>query len=545
MFKYSPCMPALAASAPLREALFRLLLPGRRMETHYQKDARSDIARAVLAKYSVALFIVAYNAERFIGDVLLRVPEPFRELFSEIYIIDDFSDDATFNVACEMVQKLGLKNAQILRTPFNRGYGGNQKLGYLHAIKRNFDYVILLHGDAQYPPESLPEILLAIDDGKADAVIGSRMINRLSALRGHMPVYKWIGNQVLSILANVVLGSSLSEWHSGFRAYRVSMLKSVPFQLNSNDFHFDTEILIQILATRHRVKEVGIPTHYGDEICHVNGFAYAFNCIKALVKYRLTQIGLFYQPNFDFALFEQSNYRLKMADTSLHQMVLGRKWPKHWQVADLGSNDGAISAILAERVAHVTSVDGTVPKHAGKAVARGIDLNSAFDQELGAKSFDCVLALDVLEHLNSPEKAIERIAHVMKPGGWLYASTGNVAHVFIRLSLLFGQFNYGKRGVLDLSHTRLFTDYSFKKLLSQGGFLVREVKYFGPPIADMVGDSWPLRVLDRIASVFARWWPGLFAYEILLVAQRMDDLEEIYTATTAPSAPVVAVPQQH
>ena len=121
---------------------------------------------------------------------------------------------------------------------------------------------------------------------------------------------------------------------------------------------------------------------------------------------------------------------------------------------------------LAERVAHVTSVDRERPGDAGGAEALALDLDGDFDLELGHSRYDCVLALDVIEHLRQPEVSIKKVAAILKPGGTLYASTGNIAFVVMRASLAAGQFNYGKRGILDLTHTRLFTIYSFKKLLS-------------------------------------------------------------------------------
>ena len=236
----------------------------------------------------------------------------------------------------------------MLRTPFNRGYGGNQKLGYLHAIKQGFDYVVLLHGDGQYAPEYLPQIVNALGEDEPDALIASRMINRRDALRGGMPLYKWVGNQVLTAIENRMLGSDLSEFHSGYRAYKVDALRSIHFQLNSDDFHFDTEVLIQLLSTGRVVKEIPVPTFYGDEISRVNGLKYAVNCLKAVSKVRLGQAGLFYEPKFDFGSFDESGYRVKQADNTLHHEILSREWPPDWRVADLGSSRGVLSAQLAQ-----------------------------------------------------------------------------------------------------------------------------------------------------------------------------------------------------
>jgi len=391
--------------------------------------------------------------------------------------------------------------------------------------------VVLLHGDGQYAPEYLPQILTALGEREPDALIASRMINRRDALRGGMPLYKWLGNQVLTGIENRVLGSSLSEFHSGYRAYKVEALRALPFELNSDGFHFDTEMLIQLLWTGRTIAEIPVPTFYGDEISHVNGIAYAVNCLKAVTKVRLMQLGLFYEPKFDFGLFEQTGYRLKSGENTLHHEILTRNWPSHWHVADLGASHGVLSAQLARKVAHVTSVDVERPSEAGEAEALALDLDGDFDEALGRHRYDCVVALDVIEHLSRPEEGVRKIAAIMKPGGVLYASTGNVAYFVMRLSLALGQFNYGKRGILDLTHTRLFTTYSFRKLLANGGFVIEELKGFGPPTQDMVGESPALRAVDRSSGRLARLWPRLFAFSFLVVARKADELEDLYERT--------------
>jgi glycosyltransferase involved in cell wall biosynthesis len=495
---------------------------------------RDAVAAAieVLTRTKVAIFVCAYQAEQFIESVLERIPEPLRPHLAEIYVFDDSSSDRTFERAQAATDHLG-GNVTVFRTPFNRGYGGNQKLGYLHAIRQGYDYVVLLHGDGQYAPEYLPQIVRALGDEQPDALIGSRMINRRDALRGGMPLYKWVGNQVLTALENRMLGSDLSEFHSGYRAYKVDALRSIPFRLNSDDFHFDTEILVQLLRTGRRIVEIPVPTFYGDEISRVNGLRYALNCVKAVSKARLQDLGLYYEPKFDFGRFEEAGYVLKENANTLHRDVLERDWPADWDVADIGASRGALSALLAEKVAHVTSVDRERPSDAGRAEAIALDLDDEFDDRLGRGRFDCVVMLDVIEHLRDPEASARRVASILKPGGTLYASTGNIAYVVLRASLALGQFNYGKRGILDLTHTRLFTVYSFKKLLANAGFVITEVKGFGPPIRDMVGESTKLRALDTTSGALARVWPRMFAFNFLVVARKADELDDIYERTRA------------
>jgi cyclopropane fatty-acyl-phospholipid synthase-like methyltransferase len=250
-----------------------------------------------------------------------------------------------------------------------------------------------------------------------------------------------------------------------------------------------------------------------------------------VIKYRLVQFGLFYEPNFDFHLFDSANYYLKKSENSLHQKILKLKWEKDWAVAELGGNDGVMSSIIAEQVAHVTCVDMSLPKSAGKANPVQFNLDQDFTEVLGKKKFDRVIALDVIEHLGQPEVSMGRIFDIMKPGSIILASTGNIAYILTRFSLLFAQFNYGKRGILDLTHKRLFTVYSFKKLLTQSGFRIEKVQFFGPPILDMVGQGGVLRMLDSVCSRLAQIWPTLFAYQFLVTAKRMDGVDDIFERT--------------
>lgn len=484
----------------------------------------------LLKSQRIALFIVAYNAQKYIEAVISRIPEEIMPLFAEIFIIDDSSTDSTFEVASQIKSNYNDCNINIYRTPFNRGYGGNQKLGYLYCIEKNYDIVILLHGDGQYAPEHLPRILAAFNEN-TDAVFASRMINKGMALKGRMPLYKWIGNQMLTFIENRLLGSNLSEFHTGYRAYKVAALKNIPFQHNSDDFHFDTEIIIQLIATKSAIAEVPVPTHYGDEKSHVKSISYGINCIKSIIKYHLVNIGLFYSRNFDFGLFETENYRFKKSPYSLHQFVLKNGFCKDSITIELGANSGILSSHIAGNVKENWAIDIFTPKLAGDSKAMAIDLNCPFADFLPQKYFDCCFALDVIEHLDEPERFLSEIFNILKADSKLLISTANIAYLPMRFSLAFGQFNYGKRGILDKTHKRLFTIGTFKRLLKAHGFKIEKTVGFAPPLTDLISSSKTMRLIEKIHTFFSRLYPSLFSYNFLVIAKRTDDIDEIFKKT--------------
>jgi glycosyltransferase involved in cell wall biosynthesis len=492
-------------------------------------DELRERVLAFLKNHRVAIFIVAYNAEKHIGSVLKRIPEFIARNTAEIYIIDDSSADRTVQVAQESSWPAEYAPLRIYRTPYNQGYGGNQKLGYAYALQKGFDVVILLHGDGQYAPESLPDIIAPYLEGY-DAVFGSRFLDRGKARKGGMPLYKWLGNRILTGMQNRLLGSRMSEMHSGYRSYRVEALRHIPFTYNSDDFHFDAEIILQFHEAGYRIKEVAIPTYYGDEICRVNGLAYAWNCLRSFWRYRLMKMEIFYDPKFDVRPPHDRRYNIKDAATSLHGFMRRVSVPEDSAVIDIGGGSGALVARFAKDGRRVVCVDRQVGDSVPGMKKITLDLDGDWRQ-IGDDRFDVAFALDILEHLRSPEAGARNIFRLLRSGGRLYASTGNVSYFIVRLMLLFGSFNYGRRGILDLTHTRLMTRKSFARLLRNEGFRIERMLGFGPPLRDLKKTSLLLRALDRVSFRLARWWPSLFAYQLLAICHRPDDIDDLLPRT--------------
>lgn len=243
-----------------------------------------------MKKKRIGILIVAYNTEHFIEQVLDRIPQKIKDKVEEIAIFDDHSHDNTVEKGKKYKEKNKMTNLYIYSNKENIGYGGNQKKGYSYFIEKGYDIVILLHGDGQYAPELLPVLLEPLEKGECDAVFGSRMLS--NPLNGGMPLYKYVGNKVLTILENFSLNMNMSEFHSGYRLYSCHALKKIPFMYNTNDFHFDTEIIIQFKQNNLEIIELPIPTYYGDEISNLKIFSYGLNVLKSVFFYKLHCWGL-------------------------------------------------------------------------------------------------------------------------------------------------------------------------------------------------------------------------------------------------------------
>jgi glycosyltransferase involved in cell wall biosynthesis len=480
------------------------------------------------------ILIVAYHAEATVVKVLQRIP-PLAGFDTEVLLIDDASSDATYERA-ESLRRLKTDGHQltVLANPVNQGYGGNQKLGYHYAIEKNFDFVALLHGDGQYAPEELPAVLGPLTRGEADVVLASRMLTPGGARKGGMPLYKFAGNKALTWLQNRMLGSRLSEFHSGCKACSVALLRRIPFEHNANVFHFDTEIIIQFLRARARIAEVPIPTHYGDEVCRVNGFRYARDVILASTAARLQDFGLVYRRNFDVESYTPDNkhYLPKLDFLSTHSVAV-EEVPAGATVLDMGCGPGHLCAALHRKQCRVVGIDRFHP--AGEShfdEFHAADLNVApFPRPLG--DINVILLLDIIEHLASPEAFCTALRRETQANldVKIVISTANIGFFVTRLMLLLGQFNYNKRGILDLTHTRLFTFSSMRRLMKECGFVIEKEVAIPAPVPLVVKNrAWQtfLMAAQRAAMKLCR---GLFAYQMLMVVRPLPTLETLLAET--------------
>ena len=483
------------------------------------------------SKKKVLIFIVCYNAEGSIESVLDRIPKDIwgnKSFCTEILIIDDQSSDRTFYAAEDYSSHHPEQKLTVLYNPKNQGYGGNQKIGYCYAIKNGFDVVVLLHGDGQYAPEYLGQMIQPILDGEADAVFGSRMIRRLDALKGRMPFYKWIGNQTLTFIQNHIMHSSLSEFHSGYRAYSVAALGSIPFEHNSNYFDFDTDIIIQLLDTQKRIKEIPIPTFYGNEISRVNGIKYAIRIIYACLLSRIMRLGIYYHPKFDYEPVSNYRYKEKFGYLSSHQFALEQVRPGA-TVVDIGCGPGFMATKLATKNGKTISIDIQIQPQTRENSWKCIEADvEQYDFKDDFGKVDYILALDIIEHLKSPERLFCIIRQrFSRDAPVLIITTGNIAFFPVRIGLLFDSFNYGIRGVLDMDHTRLFTFSSLCRTLEINGYEVVKKQGMPAPFPLALGNGWLARFLLLVNRILIFFSKSLFSYQVAIIARPLPTLEHL------------------
>jgi glycosyltransferase involved in cell wall biosynthesis len=238
----------------------------------------------------VVVVMPAYNAEKTLHQTYNEID---RDLVDEVILVDDASKDGTVEVARQL-------ELRVIVHPKNRGYGGNQKTCYGEALRLGADIVVMLHPDYQYTPLLIPAMATMIANGVYDCVIGSRILGG-KATRGGMPLYKYVSNRVLTLSQNLLMGSKLTEFHTGYRAFSRELLERLPLEQNSDDFVFDNQMLAQVIFYGFRIGEVSCPTKYFPEASSINfrrSCIYGLGCLRTGLEFRLARAGLARPPIF-------------------------------------------------------------------------------------------------------------------------------------------------------------------------------------------------------------------------------------------------------
>lgn len=507
-------------------------MPQERPQEQSQQNLSDADADALDRRSSrILIFVVAYQHERLIEGLFERIPE---QLFNndriQFLVIDDAGGDATADVLQRWIEAREIGNVSVARNPVNQRYGGNQKLGYRFALEAGFDFTILLHGDAQYAPEMLPEFINIWERTGAAVVLGTRMGNIASARAGGMPLYKIIANMGLTKFQNYLTGLNLSEYHTGYRAYSSAFLRRVPFEVNTNEYHFDTEMLLQAANIGAHIEEFDIPTHYGEEDCNVDGVQYGKDVLRETIRYRLHRLGMLCSLKFRDLEKGSGHYEVHGMDTA-HKSALAiieREAPS--RIVDLGCGPGIVARACREMGIEVTGVDLKEPEIGSVDRFEKADLSHPLPFD--ALDTDMVLLLDVIEELPNPERLLldlRNCSRALRPGRkapLMIVITPNVAFISNRIGLLFGRFNYTDRGILDIQHRRLFNRVSLRRTLRDCGYAIESIDPVSIPWESVIGGRMG-RFLQSATGLLARIWPGAFAFQFLVKCRPMPGVEQI------------------
>ncbi len=486
---------------------------------------------ALQGEERLLVYVLAHKFESRLCELFERVPRTLLNRRDVHFLVaDDASDDSGPFRLARWLSDSEVHNVTIIQIGSSQGDGGSQKLGYRAAIDGGFDGVLLLHADEQSAPELLPTFIDAWRQSHAEVILGARVTSSVAPTaakstapasgRPRLPFFQRLSSRFLTSLQNALIGWRLSSYFTGLRFYSTSFLQNVPFETNSNEALFDTEILLQAAYAGARVEEVSIPAAATREVCRLHGWRQVWGIVTRTLQFKLHQMGMLCSlklrrltPDryFDKTALPYSSHRMAL-------QVVERARPQ--LLLDIGCGPGHVAERCRELGIRVTGIDLHEPKTHSLTQFIAADLESE-PLPVDVWKYDVVLLLDVIEHLADPEKFLlaQRHGYRAQPSlgnsPLFVISTPNIAFIAIRLNLLLGRFNYAERGILDITHKRLFTRRSLLRLLGECGYQVERCQPVGVPFEAVIGGKWG-RCLGATANWLARLLPTLFAFQFMV-----------------------------
>ena len=392
---------------------------------------------------------------------------------------------------------------EVLKTPDCFGPGGDLKLAFRYAIEQGFDSIYVVGQNAECSQKLLPLMKQGLSEEKNDAVFCFENHRQMKQFKNGIPRY-------------------------GVMAAQTAALKQVPFERNSNDSLFFCELAKQLEHRGRNLVHFVVP---GVKQAHDAGY---WKALKVSIHSRLHQAGFFYDRKFDTG---EHHYPQKLGRYSSHAKILNSV-SRGSKVLDLGCGRGFLASGLVGQGCTVHGVDILAPEKVGESISRyfQIDLNKNPEQiidVLRGESYDVILMADILEHLVDPERYLSILRENtpwQKPPKFLVC-TANVAFVVVRSMLAFGQFNYGPRGILDRTHTRLFTRKSFDLIFRQAGFEIKKKSWVPMPFQSIFQNEHLAGLLEWMNQALANLRPGLFSYQMLFTVKALPTTQQLLTAS--------------
>ncbi len=452
-----------------------------------------------------------------------RIPEELDDWFEEVVVMLDRPSRSERFAAEDLLRGRRLE-LRFHRPPGDSGYGATRKGAFEYALLKGFDQVIVMRGDASHPPERLPHLIQLALSSPTRFVLATRLG------RGTTSAWRRLCHRLSTFLQNRILGMQLHDYHTSLRLYPSEALQRIPFQLNTNDRRFDSEVILQFRALGIPIHEEPLIDGVGGDGSGNDGLAHNLLACTTAIGYRLHQVH--FTRNGRYLVDRDIHYTLKHSKTGSHSQIVSAIAPGS-KVLDLGCSLGLLAQPLLEKNVRVTGVDATAGTRLAKELAEFYQRDLELPLELPyGRIFEYVVCADVIEHLQNRAQLLRGARRYLKPDGRLIISTPNIALWFYRLSLLIGRFEYGPRGVLDEAHVHLYTGSTFQREIENAGFHVVRRRVTALPfevVFESTGRSRFVRSLAFAYHLLARLWPSMFAYQFVLEA-RITTLDEESTS---------------
>ncbi len=447
-----------------------------------------------------------------------RLPEPIDAWLEEIVVM---ADGRLAQLPPERLRpaRLGKTDLLVHRSPRQHQYGGERKAAFEYALRRGFDLAVCLRAGV-HPPEAVPALLEPLVDDPMGIAIGSRLVPRRALRREGMGWGRLLAHLGAAVVLNRILRLRVQDYQSSLRVLPSRVLRSIPFQLDTDDRAFDMQLLVQCRALGVPLHEIPASPAWREFPTRRTGVRDLVRMIGDALDYRLHQLHAVRRGRY--LVDAGIHYQLKLSPTGSHVQILEAIRPGS-RVLDLGCSQGLLARPLLGKGVRLTGVDAGPPEGVAPELHEYFqrDLEQPLQLPTG-RVFDYVLVSDVLEHIRHRARLLRSARRYLKEGGHLILSTPNIALWFYRLSLLLGRFEYGPRGVLDETHVHLFTRATFRREVERAGFHVLRERVTALPfevVFESTGRSRLVRGLARLYHGLARLWPELFAYQFILEAE--------------------------
>ena len=467
-----------------------------------------------------AIFILSYSPDFHLASTVSNIPEILHDAIEEIFIFVNASVRKEFDEARSAAPQIGFweKKLHIHTTPERLTYGQNLKLGYRYAVNRKFDYVITLETNTRFMRGYIANLLqLALRDNVKFALVSNGGCEPISGKSGFFSAFP---QSILTKAEKAVLGIPCFRKIFIYRMLSFKVLRQIPFEINADDYHFDTQLLMQCRFLGIPIREIAMDERIPNKKRQLNSFRYTKSLCFEIIALGLHKLHIIRSGRYVFDI--PATYTKKYSPYSSHEKILSLVDPRS-NVLDLGSSNSLLYNDLNKKQVACTCVDLIDPKIINVPRTHYVQCNLEDYRKLEFKrEFDYVILADVIEHIRDADGLLLYVRRFLKAKGKIIVSVPNIAIWIYRISLLIGRFNYSSKGTLDNTHVRFYTKFTIIRLLEKNGYCVKDIDVTSLPFEVIFPSSEQSRVLKTLDGCYyllARLWPKLFAYQFILTVE--------------------------